>query len=235
MNSWSEVLPPENAAPVVQPVVGTTASASCRKERDPVKASRHLVASALEEVCHGKNLSMWLRGLTPIAATRVDDPKPVQWMQVGDTSRIRNCTQMRTVFLDGSGTTSDTRLRRCGWGVAWLTGDSFNRQAPRLEGGIFGSLGSERHTVAKAELEALLRALEFLGDNKQVLKIWSDNKYVVDMYHRVIECGGPSRIPGLKAHGDRWARLWKLVAGRSDRIDLCWVKAHVTAELQVKM
>ena len=70
--------------------------------------------------------------------------------------------RLGTLFLDGSGTCSGPRARRCGWGIAWLVEERLGEK-PKCEGWFFGSLGDEKHTVAKAELEALIKALELIG------------------------------------------------------------------------
>ena len=125
------------------------------------------------------------------------------------------------VYLDGSGDSSDPRMRRCGWGVAWLSSDG---DVHSFCGGMCGNLGNERHTVAKAELEALVQVLRRRIPG-EYMKVWTDCKYVWRGWRNKVWRGR-----GPKRHADRWKEIgeWDEVA--DGMVDVEWIKAHVTAE-----
>ena len=74
-----------------------------------------------------------------------------------------------------------------------------------------------------------------MGESGNEFVLWSDNKYVVDMYARITGSEGRWLKSGLRAHGDRWAKVWSMVKEREIRPAVMWVKAHVTKELQKKL
>ena len=108
------------------------------KECDPIWASRGYAKRALEEVKQGRNLALWLRGLTPAKDVEVKPPRPAVTRSVGDGAALGRKEGKRVIFLDGSGTSSDIRLRRCGWGVAWLKDEEEGSGKPEFAAGYFG-------------------------------------------------------------------------------------------------
>ena len=108
----------------------------------------------------------------------------------------------KDIYIDGSGDSADPGVRRCGWGVAWLGHDGDDWM---FVGGFFGNLGDEKHTVAKAEVEALLQALRRRGGGEKVT-IWTDCKYVKQGCDRRVWRG-----KGPKRHADRWKLVGELM------------------------
>ena len=93
-----------------------------------------------------------------------------------------------------------------------------------FKAGLFGNLRDEKHTVAKAELQALIEVLERLDWSKGLV-VWTDCDYVRRAFE---EKGWRKRMP--KAHSDRWAKVGKLVEGKEDLVKVKWTKAHVDVD-----
>ena len=78
----------------------------------------------------------------------------------------------------------------------------------KFAGGMFGRLGDEKHTVAKAELAALLKTLELLkktgGDG--CVTIWTDCRYVSEGVGNAVW----SRS-SIASHGDKWVGVGRLL------------------------
>ena len=100
--------------------------------------------------------------------------------------------------------------------MAYLAGEGAEAV---LEGGWFGCLGKERHTVARAELLALAKALEF---TEGPLTVYSDCLYVVE--------GFAEQRWNTKGttNEDLWQRVAReLGPGAGARqVQAKWVKAH---------
>ena len=108
------------------------------------------------------------------------------------------------VFTDGSGgtETKDPRLRRCGYGVAWVLA---NGGMLNTLGGRAGILHGRIQSVARAELLAAVVALELCVNATQQVIIWTDCMFVVNGFARGrrrrhlshardgAKCGGVSR------------------------------------------
>ena len=87
------------------------------------------------------------------------------------------------VFTEGSvgAKTKDTRLRRCGYGVAWIFSD----------GGLLNTLGGrasilhgKNQSVARAELLAAVEALRLRRSATQQVFIWTDCMFVANGFAR---------------------------------------------------
>ena len=84
--------------------------------------------------------------------------------------------------------------------------------------------------MPKSELEAVIQAVRRIHWRPEGLVIYSDCKYVCDGFKAkrwTMKDPGP--------HRDRWKELGELVAGSEDAIKMVWVKAHVTAEMQMRL
>jgi hypothetical protein len=152
----------------------------------------------------------------------------------GTTEHIRG--EGEEAFIDGSGCGNNPRLRRCGWGVAWLRKQG-NDDHHGVEGGIYGNIGDEKRTVAKSELEALVRLLDIANLEQGTLKVWCDNEYVdntaSDLKQR-FDIKGTLKKP--IAHADRWKVVWEKTKGTSEgNFEICWAKAHMTEEDQLSL
>jgi ribonuclease HI len=129
----------------------------------------------------------------------------------------------REAFTDGSGDSNDVRTRRCGWGYAWLDSHDNSR------GGAFGCLGEEKHTVAKAELQAVIALLKN-EDWSGGLRVWTDCEYVSKGFK-----SERWKVSGPIPHARRWRMLGLLVQGKEHLLEVEWTKAHVDVELQEKL
>ena len=138
--------------------------------------------------------AFWMRGMVAKKWTSFEYPSSEQCFSVG----VECGPGVEHLYIDGSGDSNDVRRRRCGWGVAWLDG------CCKFAGGMFGRLGDEKHTVAKAELAALLKTLELLkrtgGDGG--VTIWTDCRYVSEGVGNAVW----SRS-SIASHGDKWVGL----------------------------
>ena len=105
------------------------------------------------------------------------------------------------VFTDGSGgtETKDPRLRRCGYGVAWILA---NGGMLNTLGGRAGILHGKIQSVARAELLAAVVALELCANATQRVIIWTDCMFVVNGFAR-------GRRRRHLTHADLWERFWK--------------------------
>ena len=147
-------------------------------------------------------LCLWLRGLLPSGDISIPEPaEPQAWV-----TGLASYTQKRYIpeaFIDGSGTSSDPRLRRIGWAVAWLN-DPFADTSLVL-GAAYGTCG-EMQTVAYAELFALWQA--FVISHEPML-IWCDCLFVVLGFHNKMW-----RLPACK-HSTLWLCVEQEAANRS--------------------
>ena len=105
------------------------------------------------------------------------------------------------VFTDGSGgtETKDPRLRRCGYGVAWVLA---NGGMLNTLGGRAGILHGKIQSVARAELLAAVVALELCANATQQVIIWTDCMFVVNGFAR-------GRRRRHLSHADLWLKFWK--------------------------
>ena len=105
------------------------------------------------------------------------------------------------VFTGGSGgtETKDPRLRRCGYGVAWVLA---NGGMLNTLGGRAGILHGKTQTVARAELLAAVVALELCVNATQQVTIWTDCMFVVNGFAR-------GRRRRHLSHTDLWEKFWK--------------------------
>ncbi len=191
--------------------------------------TQHLVSKAKkDDELGGPQAVLWLRGLLPAPWTDYpvkNIPEDELVFAVGSAAQQDIFPiPASEFFVDGSGSTSDPRSRRGGWGVAWLTQ---NDQALReFSGGYFGPLQGDKQTVPRAELSAvlfLLRATE------GPIQIWSDCTYVVS---------GMAKKRFLIPQGknqDLWFSVSRALAARGEgfvRVD--WTKAHPTPKEIIK-
>ena len=135
------------------------------------------------------------------------------------------------IYTDGSGgrSSSDKRLRRCGW--AWVVPKpGSNRQA------LYGARGSMegKQTVPRAELTALLTCLmDIKGhDTIRTIIIYSDCKMAVDGFHK------GRAYSKLTACGAIWSDIWDCVdeiQRQGGTVELRKVKAHCEEEAIVPL
>ena len=81
----------------------------------------------------------------------------------------------------GGTETKDSRLRRCGYGVAWVLA---NGGTLNTLGGRAGILHGKIQSVARAELLAAVVALELCANATQQVIIWTDCMFVVNGFAR---------------------------------------------------
>ena len=131
------------------------------------------------------------------------------------------------VFTDGSGgtETKDPRLRRCGYGVAWVSanGGMLNTQGSRA-----GILHGKVPSVARAELLAAVVALELCANATQQVIIWTDCMFVVNVFAR-------GRRRRHLSHADLWLKFWKAhdAINPPVLVHKVWMSHVTTAEITV--
>ena len=140
-----------------------------RTPQHPIRASEHLAERATADVLAQTNCAKWLRAMQPSSGTKVQLPQQERTVLVADQSYIMQAGGHKIIYLDGSGSSSDRRTCRCGWGISWLNSDN------SFLGGQYGNLGDEMHTLPKSELEALRRALRVVNWRSGSMQVWSDN------------------------------------------------------------
>ena len=104
------------------------------------------------------------------------------------------------VFTDGSrgAETKDPRLRRCGFGVAWILSSGGLLSTLRGRAGI---LHSRNQSVARAELLAAVEALRLARRATQQVVIWTDCMFVINGFAR-------GRRKKHLSHADLWEEFW---------------------------
>ena len=117
------------------------------------------------------------------------------------------------VWTDGSGMhPTDHRRRACSWSVVWQGGH------------LRGPLPGEQQSVYRAELYAVVRAVE---ESPSQVTVVSDCLGVVQQAQAVLSGG---RTAARRHHADLWARLHRAARARSARGEGTWVRwvpAHV--------
>ncbi len=195
-----------------------------KKAKNPFVVTKGIVKVAVAQLAKGENNCLWNRGIVPTIGQSDSDVPVERAYTVGNQDMASNPCQRIKVYVDGSGSRPDVRLRRCGWGVAWLKQSGPDEGS--FSGGMFGSIGDEKHTVAKAELEALIRALRHVAWKDVGMTVHSDCRYVVQGFKAKIWSRG-TRI----SHRDRWDQVAELL-GEASNVEVVWVKAHVTSIMQ---
>ena len=175
------------------------------------------------------------RKLTPVLFFRGLPPRG--WypeLPVADDPFVEDFGSLDTmgghVFTDGSGgaETKDPRLRRCGYGVAWIFSDGGLRNTL---GGRAGFLHGKNQSVARAELLAAVEALRSCRSATQQVFIWTDCMFVVNGFAR-------GRRRKHLTHADLWEEFWKAhdaIAPSPVLFHKVWrshaTKAEIAAEL----
>ena len=118
--------------------------------------------------------------------------------------------------MDGSGDVNDPRLRRCGWAfcsLVWVQGEY------QLEGVFFPHLGAERHTVARAELRALIEVVRAtVGD----IVAYSDASYVVNGFN-----GSRHKHP-TGSNFDLWVELGIVLSSHDGHVIALKIESHAS-------
>ena len=178
---------------------------------EAVQRTQHLARQAIELAA--EQPCLWLRGVLPRSLVTVPEPAPATTCEAGEAIGSPLLRAARA-YVDGSGTSPDPRLRRCGWAVALLDTQGAFRAA------WFGALGdSEPHYVARSELTAALRALEHV---EGPLEIVSDCIYVVYLFN------SKGYLRSQSSHADMWRQIAANISIRESPVTMRWAKAHAT-------
>ena len=162
---------------------------------------------------------LWLRGLLPSACLDggpIALETPAWWV-----GAVPSEWPSGWYFTDGSGGAwgSVPALRRCGWGVARLRGDSF-------QWGAYGALPGLAQSVPRSELFAVLVILRRAVAGA-FLHIVSDSWVTVACFLE-----GPGGAWRASANADLWAHVWRLVSTMGG-VQLHWVKSHCAEQLSL--
>jgi len=186
-----------------------------------INKSQHLVDDAVLGCGSREQACFYLRGLIPASWTTFEGEHCVQERRFGQALEAE-LANVKHVFVDGSGSDKDPRLRRCGYAVVWLDfGAEVDGGYPnaKLLGSVSGNVSMSDQTVPYAELLALLQALRSTqGD----VTIWSDCAFVVNGYNNK-----RWRLEVCKFHS-LWQRIHCCAQGRE--VQVRRGKAHVTQQ-----
>lgn len=162
--------------------VGTVATDEEKLEVETYEATIEKTQSLKQDAIVGcttrDQQCFYLRGLLPQGWTTCSEPHQVVEKRFGQALEAEPAC-VEHIFVDGSGSTSDPRLRRCGWAVAWIdfgpcSGDTYPEA--KVLGAMQGNMDMDSQSVPAAELTALLQALRA---TKGDITIWSDCWFVV--------------------------------------------------------
>ena len=115
------------------------------------------------------------------------------------------------------------RLRRCGFGVAWILSNGGLLSAL---GGRAGILHGRNQSVARAELLAVVEALQLRRKATQQIIIWTDRTFMIFGFAR-------GRRKKHLSHADLWEDFWKAhdVIGPSILFHKVWRSHGTEAEI----
>ena len=163
----------------------------------------------------------WLRGLVP-ASWAVDVRVGSEDMHVDgvlDQPWPVTLPEGACICLDGSGGpgpgTKDPRIRKCAWAFVVLVGPP---HAPEIVGSAVGNLVGDKQSVPRAELTALVKALQATSGE---LKLCTDAAYVQRVFRK---CRQPRFIP--QCHWDLWTYVKQ--AQRERALVLHKIKSHLS-------
>ena len=176
----------------------------------------------LQDIYNPVQSCFWLRGLVPshwtvkVVADKEDLVAEGLFAQTWPISLpVGAC-----ICLDGSGgpgqSTTDPRIRRCAWSVVVVA--ATDAGAFQILGSLVGNLVGAKQSVPRAELTALVKALQATSGD---LQLCTDAAYVLKTFRK---CRQPSHFP--KCHWDLWS-LVKL-AQRSRCLTLHKIKSHLS-------
>ena len=202
-----------------------------RLARDPVGETAHLQQDAETDLQAGRFEGFWLRGMIPSAWTIIPLPEKRAKFATGE-QKVEAHAGKISLYLDGSGSHADPRLRRCGWAVVWLRWHP-NDALPRFSGAWFGHLGRELHTVPRSEIMALYMATMKAEPGWGPVECWSDCSYVVNTFAQIMS------DPHFEIHKAKHSGLWIRIKERVDALGLSFTvskcKAHTdSVEQQLK-
>ena len=189
-------------------------------------STQYLVPKATQ---HGEEVPcLWYRGLVPKMWTTPSSPPSESVHNICGVDPLSMFDPSQPIFLDGSGgpQSQDPRLRRVGW--AWCQTfpvplDQVRPGLPEDDIGQYGTMEGNQ-TVPRAELQALIFAVTFLGiaPGPCTIHIYSDNVAVVDGYN-------VGRRVGHGNMDDLWEPFWAIhsrVTSGGWIIKVHKVKAH---------
>ena len=205
-----------------------------------IQRTNAMCQRAQADLARGVNQSLWLKGVVPTSWNLVPQPPawgdPSEWRirsvdaptpEIGPAGEIApSWTRMRAraAYLDGSGTSSDPRVVRVGWGVylqqgasplAWPQGSSDPDPAPGWYGDVDG-----KQSVPAAELAALWWCLRLTEGN---LEVFTDNQAVFDGWHggKLLRPSGAQKL--------WWDRIAQAARARPGPIRLRKCCSHLDA------
>jgi ribonuclease HI len=124
------------------------------------------------------------------------------------------------VYVDGSCEDNGTSLANAGIGVYWPKKE-YNNLSEKLPGDL--------HTNNRAELYAVIRALEICEDKEKLLEIRTDSKYVINAYESWIPKwieNNWMRKNTLVKNRDLFEKLLELASLRKKKIIFTFIKGH---------
>ena len=190
-------------------------------DNEGIQATNHVCLRAADDILHGVDEALWLRGLSEL---HVADPFDLKYDFVNSWGADRLDVSGCILGGDGSGGKfgKQIRTRKCGFGFTAfrLTKDrSFHRVRYAL-GSVPGT-----QTVPRSEITVLLHALRH---TKGDALIECDNRSVFRTFSK-----GPSAKPIYNSC--LWHVVFCAVKERADlgfgTLNIEWIKSHVKAEV----
>ena len=151
----------------------------------------------------------WRTGLATYDMTRMDASAHMRMTDDVEHPWVPRRGADRILYTDGSYYTAGSS-GYAGWGVYDPTGEASS----------YGALKGWEQTAAKAEVRALVAAVEPVHD---YVCVYSDNQYTVNTANAIRR----GEQPNIDAHHDLWDRF----KARAHRVrDVIWIKSHMSPE-----
>eukprot|EP01069_Polyplicarium_translucidae_P007377 Polyplicarium_translucidae@DN3100_c0_g1_i1.p1 len=119
---------------------------------------------------------------------KVEEPRPAESPAAGPKKRKREAEGVISVHTDGSCRSNGKGSAAAGWGAFFGDADPRN-----VSGVLPGPLTQENQTNSRAELYAILRALEAVQDDERPVEIGTDSTYSMKCFtqwHRSWQSNG---------------------------------------------
>lgn len=134
---------------------------------------------------------------------------------------VRNSPQVLELFVDGTcAYPTDVKLRFAAWAITVVPGGVGSMDNQVLACGYVQGLNQ---SPFRAELMAVLRAVQWAVQHQQAVRIWSDCQGVVRRFRKLLQ-GGAVKSNG--PNSDLWGHLQTLVQQHGDLLQVRQVVSH---------
>lgn len=137
-----------------------------------------------------------------------------RWLEEATVANVKSAKDAVVVYTDGACENNQSKHARAGVGVWFGNGDARNVSEP---------LAGKRQTNQRAELTAVIRALQIVYD--QPLHVWSDSEYcVLGVQHRLH--GWAAKQFVRVANDDLWKETHALIVKRQHPFTIAHIEGH---------